>query len=429
MTLDFTNKGNVCQELILTFPASFAIFWRSLLNLWQIFWTLGTTIPDKDFKKMLQSLLEEIRDILRGYDKSVEEDLLKWSQSEIDTLKYVICEVVDDNITPTRSRAVIFRSEQKQEKNVAIEGLIGNVKLRRGEYEGKPLRDWISNNTLLDVINVVKGKHIQKFTPSTLDLLALAACYEGWQGYKAGKKLSGLKHLYVDVEKQKNLGGKSHAGDIEKEDKEKQNATHSEIGEVEPVEQIGDETSKMFLGWKALIAAIVLTVSTILWQIFDVSERLKLLEIDEAANESYYNEISMDWWQSIDDDWKKLFTDKAEMHQPVDSNELKKIWKKIGGVDCHGYGIKNLTPLTALTWITYVNCGGKKDITNLEPLSHLKKLERLIIDSTSVSDLSALDSLSSIEYLRCVHTKLDQEDFDKFKERHPKAKINYSFYF
>ena len=124
--------------------------------------------------------------------------------------------------------------------------------------------------------------------------------------------------------------------------------------------------------------------------------------------------LSVEWWNNLDDEWKRYFTDSAGVTIPVDTADFRKINEK-RIINLHGYVIESLDPLKVLSNITFLNCSGAF-ITSLEPLAKMQELRTLICDSIptlhSIKPLYVINSLVSVSI---THTPIPSDEIKKLK--------------
>ncbi|MDM8562745.1 leucine-rich repeat domain-containing protein, partial [Candidatus Marithioploca araucensis] len=115
------------------------------------------------------------------------------------------------------------------------------------------------------------------------------------------------------------------------------------------------------------------------------------------------------WWNQLDEKWQKVFKKAIGIKlKPIDS-ELEKIvnlqkldfsgdWDKKGE-------ISDLEPLRALTKLQYLNCYNNQ-ISDLEPLRALTNLQTLDCSSNQISDLEPLRALTNLQVLECYSNEI-----------------------
>lgn len=154
--------------------------------------------PDDTERKMWMTLFEKIRIILSYYSKDWKPREIKdWGNEEIRSLQSFIDELIEKNISP----------ERKQTQNgitLIVSGKIGKTTIERPIYAKKYLDHWIAENTIYDVLKFIGETNTQNFKKQKKDILAIAAFYDGWEGYKVGNLIevsdanfSSIKQKYV----------------------------------------------------------------------------------------------------------------------------------------------------------------------------------------------------------------------------------------
>lgn len=104
------------------------------------------------------------------------------------------------------------------------------------------------------------------------------------------------------------------------------------------------------------------------------------------------------WWQSLDESWRKFFSTKMGLEQAAPTPaQLDSIFA-IKKLDCRGAGLTTLVPLAALQNLEVLWCDQNGDITDLEPLRNLN-LKELDCSTTGVKHLGPLRSQENLEKL------------------------------
>ncbi len=116
-------------------------------------------------------------------------------------------------------------------------------------------------------------------------------------------------------------------------------------------------------------------------------------------------QLTPNWWNSLDDDWKKLFKERHKISANPTAAELTKIYN-LDKLDCSESGIRNLEPLRNLTNLKVVWIDKNPSVVSLEPLRSLTKLTEIDFSGTGVSDLEPLRGLVNLTRLECFETNI-----------------------
>lgn len=132
---------------------------------------------------------------------------------------------------------------------------------------------------------------------------------------------------------------------------------------------------------------------------------LKLRLAQPGVTVIYQTNELRNWWNTLDNNWREVFRSivdidtnpKAEQLQAVANIEDLTVDSRII--------ISNLEPLTKLLFLKKLIINDNH-ITDLSPLSDLQQLRELNIDGNAISDLSVLNNLKSLEVLSIENTKV-----------------------
>lgn len=145
---------------------------------------------------------------------------------------------------------------------------------------------------------------------------------------------------------------------------------------------------------------------------------LKLRLAQPSVTVIYQTEELRTWWNTLDNNWREVFRNtididtnpKAEQLQAIANIEELTIDSRII--------ITNLEPLTKLMFLKKLIINDNH-ITDLSPLSELQQLKELNIDGNAIADLSVLNNLKSMEVLSIENTNvIDINALEDMKELH-----------
>lgn len=119
----------------------------------------------------------------------------------------------------------------------------------------------------------------------------------------------------------------------------------------------------------------------------------------------YDTKDTENWWISLDQPWRDVFTKKLNIGKNPDKEALA----KINTIDSlHLAGNKNITslaPLRKLPELKYLNMANT-GVTSLKPLSKLTQLKELNLSNTPISTLSGIENLNALKRVKADSTKI-----------------------
>lgn len=170
----------------------------------------------------------------------------------------------------------------------------------------------------------------------------------------------------------------------------------------------------------------------------DATRDLKIVSIYTTKSSEEQELIA--WWNNMDRDWRLFFAKEVEAAEGVKLKDIKKIGKDYIILD-HSFSgdsiskdsipisasrilgdvrkvwrtesislaensqISNLSPLSALTSLKYLDISGSA-VTDLRPIRNLTRLEHLDISNTAINSIEALQYCVSIENLNLSRTRI-----------------------
>lgn len=143
---------------------------------------------------------------------------------------------------------------------------------------------------------------------------------------------------------------------------------------------------------------------------------LKLRLVQPKVTVIYQTEELQIWWNTLDNNWREAFRNtididtnpKAEQLQAIANIEELTVDSRII--------ITNLEPLTKLMFLKKLIINDNH-ITDLSPLSESQQLRELNIDGNAIADLSVLSNLKSMEVLSIENTNvIDINALEDMKE-------------
>jgi len=131
------------------------------------------------------------------------------------------------------------------------------------------------------------------------------------------------------------------------------------------------------------------------------------------------------WWQSLDEGWKDIFRNSDDTIESADdAHKVKKITSiyiddkseitslepllylpKLEDLSCEAQGITDIKPLQKLNKLFHLELSGKQ-LKDFSPIKDLSKIETLELHATGIEDISFLSSLSKLERLDLGNTSV-----------------------
>jgi serine/threonine protein kinase len=110
------------------------------------------------------------------------------------------------------------------------------------------------------------------------------------------------------------------------------------------------------------------------------------------------------WWEELDDNWKKVFNTAIAIDAEPSDSDLDKIFN-LQKLDCSWNELSHLEPLRPLTQLLELDCSENK-LSNLEPLRWLTQLQVLNCASNKLRNLEPLRSLTQLQKLDCASNQI-----------------------
>ncbi len=160
----------------------------------------------------------------------------------------------------------------------------------------------------------------------------------------------------------------------------------------------------------------------------------------------YNSQNLVNWWSTLDAEWKKLFKQtfqlsepltKEQLHQLIDQQEISlannksiqnieplSMLHRLEKVDLSGTDINDLTPLSRLNNLKMLNLS-ETQVANLVSLTNLQNLKEIDVTKTSISDLLPLTSNLNLTRLYCDQSEVKQEQVIAFRTIVPGSVVIY----
>jgi len=144
-------------------------------------------------------------------------------------------------------------------------------------------------------------------------------------------------------------------------------------------------------------------------------EAARFMSRNKNALVIYESEQLSNWWASIDNHWREVFSDYVTLDNTPTKEQLQTVANlkeiKISGKE----EITTLEPLKELTGLKLLDCS-QTSVTSLEPLRDLIDLEVLNCANTLLTGnaLAPLKSLSNLKELNISNTSVDAIPFGNF---------------
>jgi len=115
------------------------------------------------------------------------------------------------------------------------------------------------------------------------------------------------------------------------------------------------------------------------------------------------------WWETLPDDWHRIFIRTTKISAIPSKEELAKI-PLLDSINLSGETrINNLDPLNKLLRLRIV-IANKTKITDLSPLHEHKNIQYMDISETEIKDLTLIDHFTLLKVLIADHSKIEKID-------------------
>ncbi|HLO90418.1 MAG TPA: leucine-rich repeat domain-containing protein [Lentimicrobium sp.] len=133
------------------------------------------------------------------------------------------------------------------------------------------------------------------------------------------------------------------------------------------------------------------------------TDALAFMQAKPSVKVIYESQELMAWWETLSDDWRKVFSAMVPISSPPTREELHEV-SYIKSVDLSNNKlINNLEAIEKLPALTELNIS-ETAISSLKPLSNSFDLQVIRFSKTRISDLSALSGLTSIKEIDLSNT-------------------------
>lgn len=206
-------------------------------------------------------------------------------------------------------------------------------------------------------------------------------------------------------------------------------ANHTSISDLEPLNNIS--------GLKAIYCdntGITLEKAT------------KFMELKPECLVVYNSQNLVNWWSSLDEEWKQIFKQsyaltepmtKEQLHQLINQENLTLAFNKniksieplsmlhrLEKLDLSHTSIENLNPLDGLNNLKLLNLS-QTPVTNLEALTSLQNLKEIDITKTTISNLLPLQNSRNLSKIYCDNSLVKQEQVIAFRKIVPECVVIY----
>ena len=137
----------------------------------------------------------------------------------------------------------------------------------------------------------------------------------------------------------------------------------------------------------------------------DSEQVLKLRLAQPNVTVIYQTEELRVWWNMLDNNWREVFRNTIDIDANPKADQLQAVANIENLTVDPRTIITNLEPLTKLLFLKKLIINDNH-ITDLSPLGELKQLRELNIDGNAISDLSVLNNLKSMEVISIENTKV-----------------------
>jgi internalin A len=124
-----------------------------------------------------------------------------------------------------------------------------------------------------------------------------------------------------------------------------------------------------------------------------------------AYDQRYYQGLrSKQWWEQLNEEWRKIFREALDIHHPPTAHELVEMLE-LQEIDCSETYVRSLEPLNSLQNLRSLNCY-QTPIRSLEPLRDLASLQKLDCWGTQINSLEPLRDLVNLQCVNCNETQV-----------------------
>jgi Leucine-rich repeat (LRR) protein len=178
----------------------------------------------------------------------------------------------------------------------------------------------------------------------------------------------------------------------------------------------------------------------------DLVKAMEFMDKNPQALVIYNSGRLNSWWKNLPEPWKKVLTKQCKLGDTITKEQLHKIvnTKKISiagnkeitdlepvkmlfrleNIDLSNTNISNLAPLSGLSNLRYLNIENTP-VSSLQSLSDLSTLRKVRMDNTRVSDLLPLKNNHSLKKVFCDNTLVKKPNVLEFKKHVPDCLVVY----
>ncbi|MCH8318111.1 MAG: hypothetical protein IIA88_06395 [Bacteroidetes bacterium] len=132
-----------------------------------------------------------------------------------------------------------------------------------------------------------------------------------------------------------------------------------------------------------------------------IPQNFKVYAISKAGDEPRLKPLPeiVSWWVSMDDAWRKVFSERLTFPEFPGTKELNRIYS-LKELTCSGENITTLEPIRKLKQLRILKCSGTS-VSSLEPVAELENLIWLKINNNKLTSLEPIKNLVNLQKLEC----------------------------
>ncbi|MBW8050042.1 MAG: leucine-rich repeat domain-containing protein [Cytophagales bacterium] len=132
-----------------------------------------------------------------------------------------------------------------------------------------------------------------------------------------------------------------------------------------------------------------------------IPQNFKVYAISKTGDEPRLKPLPeiVSWWVSMDDPWKKVFSEKLTFPEFPGVKELNHVYS-LRELTCSGEDITTLEPIRNLKQLRILKCSGTS-VSSLEPVAELENLVWLKINKNKLTSLELIKNLVNLQKLEC----------------------------
>lgn len=331
--------------------------------------------------------------------------------TDISPLRYATnLSVLDCSITGITDFSILEYLRQLEKLDLSYTP-INSVNMLAGLTKLKQLK--VSGTQLTDLSSLDQLTELAYLNISNSEMTSLSSI----------KMLNGLKNLNVDSTSITDLSPLSKLLKLAV-----LQANHTPVNDLSPLESLKE------------LDMIYCDNSVI-----DALKAQHFMEINEGCLVIFNSEKLFEWWHTLSADWKDIVSQSIAISNPVTKEDLHQIINqtslevnkpeitslepinmvyRLEKLDASSTQISALEPLSTLNHLRELNVNNT-GVTSLEPLINLDNIRTILFESTTVSDLMPLQNCTQLQLVYCDKSHVTTENVLMLKEKLPECLVIY----